>query len=176
MRSLIYVLILATTTLGCNSRKANEADPASDQSATDHRGTNDVPRTTGDHAADDKATEDLQAKQAEEAKKVDAKAAVDAEAVKAHAAMLTQLQATFDASARRFNELNEKVSKLSATKKNEADRLAAEVKANEATVMASIAKLRDATLPQWDAAKAKVDTDTTTFNKSIDALELATRT
>jgi uncharacterized protein YPO0396 len=167
MRSLFFVLILSTTTFGCSSKTAKETEPASDHAPT----TTDKPATN--HAVDDKATEDLQARQAEEAKVVDAKAATDVETVKAHAATQTQLQARFDASDRRFNELKEKISALPAEKKTKANAAVAEVKANEATVMAGIAKLRFATLPQWDAAKATVDVDSKALDKSIDALGMA---
>lgn len=160
------------TTLGCGSAKEASDHPASGApTATDQTGTSDRPKAAGEHAADDKATDDLAAKRGEEAKTADAKAAADTEAVKAHAATQTQLQTSFDASDRRFNELKEKIAKLSAAKKTKANAAAVAVKTNETAVMASIVKLRDATLPQWDAAKAKVDTDFDAFSKSIDALE-----
>jgi hypothetical protein len=37
--------------------------------------------------------------------------------------------------------------------------------------MAGIAKLRDASLAQWDTAKAQVESDAVALGKSIDALE-----
>jgi hypothetical protein len=168
MRSLLLLLVLSTTTFGCGSNKAKDT---SDHPSGGTPTASDEPSATGDHAADDKATDDLEAKRAAEAKAVDTKAAADAETVKAHAATQTQVQASFDASDRRFNELKEKIAKLSSAKKTKAKSAAAEVKTNETTVMASIAKLRDATIPQWDGAKAKVDTDMDAFNESIDALE-----
>lgn len=163
MRLLFLVLILSTTTFGCGSKKgkATSEQPSSGTAAP----------TSTEHAADDKATDDLQAKRAEDDKAVDAKAAADAEAVKAHAATQTQVQTSFDASDRRFNALKERFGKVSAAKKAKANAAAAEVTSNEKTAMASIAKLRDAPLPQWDADKAKVDTDLDAFSKSIDALE-----
>jgi hypothetical protein len=167
MRSLFFVLILSTTTVGCSSKTATEAEPTSDHTPT----AAEKPATN--HAVDDKATEDLQAKQAEEAKVVDAKAATDVESVKAHAATQTLLQARFDASDRRFNALKAKIPTLSAEKKSNANAAVAEIKANEAAVMAGIAKLRFATLPQWDAAKATVDADSNALDKSIDALDKA---
>jgi len=167
MRSLLLVLLLSTTTFGCGSKEGKET--------TDHPSvaSSDPPLATGPHAADDKATEDLQAKHADEAKLADAKAAADAQAVKDHADAQTQLQASFDASDRRFNDLKAKLAKMSAAKKAKATARVDDVKTNETTVMASIATLRDAKLPQWDAAKAKADSDFAAFNKSIDALEKA---
>jgi hypothetical protein len=165
MRSLLLVLILSTTTFGCGSKEGKDT--------TDHPSTSDQPQATGPHAADDKATEDLQAKRADEAKVADTKAAADAQAVKDHATTQAQLQASFDASDRRFNELKEKLAKMSATKNAKANAKVADAKTNETTVMASIATLRDAPLPQWDTAKAKADTDFAAFNKSIDVLASA---
>ncbi len=170
MRSLVFVLILSATTFGCSSKKEKEAAPTSDHT---QNGTNDEPDVPSDHAADDKATEDLQAKRAEEAKAIDVKAAADVEAVKVHAATQIQLQASFDALDRRFTALKERDSKLSAAKQQVTSPLVAEAEKAEAKMMASIATLRDATLPQWNAARAKVDTDSAAFTKSIDALETA---
>ena len=167
MRSLLLVLILSTTTVGCGSKnKETEAAPTERASGAEDRTTNAAHRR-----ADDKATEDLQARRAEEAKVADAKAAADADAVKANAATHDQLQAKFDASDRRFNRLEEKVLKLSGTKRKKANAAVAVVKTHEATVMASIVKLREASLPQWDAAKAKVETDSAALDKAIDELE-----
>lgn len=168
MRALLFVLIVSTTTLGCGSKNANDT---SDHAASGQAETSDRSRGSGEHAADDKATDDLQAKRDEEAKAADTKAAADGDAVKAHAATQTQVQTSFDASDRRFNELEANTAKLSPEKKKKANAAAAEVKTNETTVMASIAALRDAPLPKWDAARAKVDSDLDAFNKSIDALE-----
>ena len=167
MRSLLLVLILSTTTFGCGSKEGKET--------TDHPSvaSSDPPLATGPHAADDKATEDLQAKRADEAKAADAKAAADAQAVKAHATTQAQLQASFDASDRRLNQLKEKLATMPSAKKTKANAKVADAKSNETTMMASIATLRDAPLPQWDAAKAKADADLEVFNKSIDALEKA---
>lgn len=163
MRSLLFVLILSTTAFGCGSKEGKDT--------TDHPSTFEQPEgAAGPHAADDKATDDLQAKRADEAKVADAKAAADAQAVKDHATTQTQLQASFDTSDRRFNELKEKLAKMSAAKKAKANAKVDDVKTNETTVMASIATLRDAKLPQWDAAKAKADSDFAAFNKSIDVL------
>jgi hypothetical protein len=170
MRSLFVILTLSTITFGCGSKEGKEN---SDHPSSRMAAASDRPEATGEHAADDKATDDLQAKRAEEAKAADAKAAADAQAVKAHATTQAQLQASFDASDRRFNQLTEQIAKLSAAKKKKASAGVAEVKTNETTVMASIAALRDATLTQWDAAKAKADTDFDAFSKSIDALERA---
>jgi hypothetical protein len=169
MRALFFILLLSTTTFGCGSKKGKDTSdhPSNEQSQT----SDEQAKGGGEHAADDKATDDLEAKRAEEAKTADAKAAADADATKAHAATQTQVQSRFDTSDRRFNELKEKIGKLPAAKKTKANAAAAEIKTNETTVMASIVKLRDATLPQWDAAKAKVDGDLDAFNKSIDALE-----
>jgi len=165
MRSLLLVLILSTTTIGCGSKEGTDT--------TGHPSNPDQAEATAPHAADDKATEDLQAKRADEAKAADAKAAADAQAVKAHATTQAQLQASFDASDRRLNQLKEKLATMPSAKKTKANAKVADAKSNETTMMASIATLRDAPLPQWDAAKAKADADLEVFNKSIDALEKA---
>ena len=167
MRSLLLVLLLSTT-IGCGSNKkeqettterASTAEPADRTTNAEHR------------RADDKATDDLQARRAEEAKATEAKAAADANAVKANAATHDRLQAKFDASDRRFNQLEERVLKLTGAKRKKANAAVAVVKTHEATVMASIAKLREASLPQWDAAKVKVESDSVALDKAIDELE-----
>ncbi|MDQ3335688.1 MAG: hypothetical protein M4D80_11015 [Myxococcota bacterium] len=171
MRPLLLVLILSATTFGCSKKEKESATTT--EGATAKPTTGDQPKT--DRAADDKATEDLQARRAEEAKAAEAKAAADAEAVKAHAATHEQLQANFDAANRRFNTLKEKADKLTGAKKKNADAAVAAVKTAEATMMANVAKLREASAAQWDAAKAQVEADAVALNKSIDALETAVK-
>ena len=167
MRSLLLVLVLSTT-VGCGSNNKDTEATTTERApvAEGDRTTNAAHRK-----ADDKATEDLQAQRAEEAKATEAKAAADADAVKANAVTHEQLQAKFDAADRRFNRLEEKVLKLTGTKRKKANAAVAVVKTHEATVMASIAKLREASLPQWDAAKAKVQSDSAALDKAIDELE-----
>jgi hypothetical protein len=167
MRSLLLVLILSTTAFGC--KKAQESEPT--------EGANAKPNASeSEHrAADDKATEDLQARRAEEAKTTEAKAAVDGEAIKVHAATHDQLQANFDAADRRFNRLKERAEGLTGERKKQADAAVATNNTNVATAMASIAKLRVASLAQWDPAKAQVETDTAALNKSLDTLETAVK-
>lgn len=164
MRSILIALILSTMTFGCGSEAAKPAETAKPAAA-------DEPTAAGGHAADDKATDDLQAHRAEQANAADRQAAADAEAVKAHAAIQQQLQARFDAADRRFNESREKVGTLKGANRKSAVAAVATVKTNEATTMASIAKLRDASLAQWDTAKARVDSDSEALDHSIDTLE-----
>jgi hypothetical protein len=135
-----------------------------------------TPATAQDRPrADDKATEDLQARRSEEAKATEAKAAVDGEAIKVHAATHEQLQGNFDAADRRFNRLKERAEGLTGARKTQADAAVATNNTHVATAMASIAKLRVATLAQWDAAKALVEADTAALNKSLDTLETAVK-
>ncbi len=157
MRPLLLVLILSASTFGCSKKEKESATTT--EGATAKPTTGDQPKT--DRAADDKATEDLQARRAEEAKAAEAKAAADAEAVKAHAATHEQLK--------------EKADKLTGAKKKNADAAVAAVKTAEATMMANVAKLREASAAQWDAAKAQVEADAVALNKSIDALETAVK-
>jgi hypothetical protein len=164
MRSTLIALILSTMTLGCGSEAAKPVETAKPATAAE-------PTGAGGHAADDKATDDLQAHRADQANAADRQATTDADAVKAHAAVQQQLQARFDAADRRFNESKEKAGKLKGANRKSVGAAVATVKTNEATTMASIAKLRDASLAQWDSAKARVDADSDALDSSIDALE-----
>lgn len=164
MRSTLIALILSTMAAGCGSETTKPAGTAKPAATAEP-----APGTA--HTADDKATDDLQAHRAEQASAADRQAAADAEAVKAHAEVQQQLQARFDAADRRFNESKEKVATLKGANKKTATAAVATVKTNEATTMASIAKLRDASLAQWDGAKARVDADSDALDSSIDALD-----
>lgn len=161
MRSLLLGLILSTTILGCGSEKAtsSEAGSAAPTAASDR------------HAADDQATEALQAHRAAEAKVVDAKATAEADLVTAHKATHTQLQANFDAADRRLTALKEEGARLTGAAKENATIAIAVAQAHEASVLASIAKLREATLAGWDAAKAQVEADSLAFTTSVAALD-----
>lgn len=163
MRSLLFILMLSTTTFGCDNKEGTKWESKPGLASNAHR------------AADDKATEDLQARRAEEAKATEAKAAADADAVAAHKVTHDQLQARFDASDRRLNAMTEEVARTTGTKKKNATAAAAAAATVRPTVMASIARLRDATLAQWDAAKAQVEADAVTFDKAIDTLEATLR-
>ncbi len=177
MRSLLYVLILSMTTFGCDAKKSPDSTATAERASNSKSPTSDdQPETNAEHhAADDKATEDLQAHRAEKAKAADVKADADADAVKAHAATQDQLQASFDRADRRFNPLKDDVGKLNGAKQRRANAAVTVVKTNEVAMMASIAKLRDASLADWDAAKARVDSDSQALDESIDALEKTMR-
>lgn len=163
MRPFLLALILTTTTFACGTSKAKDPETTNTEVAS--------AKPQSDHAkADDKATEDLQAKNAVAADKADVKAAAKAEEEKARKTTGDQLQASFDAADRRFNELNEKIAKTTGTKKKKATAAAAEVKTRETTVMASIAKLRDLAAADWDATKKQADADVVALDKAIDAL------
>lgn len=172
MRSLLLGLILSTTITGCS--KQNDAS-ATTEVGSSAKGTSAETAGSGisqadRRAADDKATEDLQAARAGEANTVAAKAATDADAVAAHEVVQDQLQVNFDAADRRLNAMKEKVTK---TPNKAATAALGVAQTHGATVMASIAKLRTANLAGWDAAKAQVDTDYAQFTKSVDALEVS---
>ena len=153
MRQFLLLLILSTTTLGCDTKTP---EPSTAGTAGTGGGTetasNSKPTIVEHQKVDDKATDDLQARRAEE----------------------TKLQSSFDASDRRLSPLAEKAGKLTGTNKQDANAAVALANTNKATVIASIAKMRDATLTQWDAAKAQVVSDSDAFGKSIDALEKTT--
>lgn len=161
MRSLLLGLILSTTMLGCSSDKAKASEAGSAG-----------PTASGErHAADDQATEALQARRAEEATVAEAKATADADVVAAHKATHSQLQANFDAADRRLTALKEEGARLTGTAKNNATIAMAVAQTHEASVLASIAKLREATLAGWDAAKAQVEADSLAFTNSVAALD-----
>lgn len=155
MRALLLAL-LATTACTAN-KKENAHDPA----------------PTAQRQADDKATEDLQAGNAAKVDVATAQATVDDAVTKAHAETSVQLQQTFDEADRRFKALEVKAASATGAARKRADAAVADVKTREASAMASIAKLRDASAADWNATKAKVDSEMVALNQSIDSLEAA---
>jgi len=113
----------------------------------------------------------LQARRAEDAKVAEAKATADADVVTAHKATQTQLQANFDATDRRLTALKVEGARLTGTAQKNATIAMAVAQTHEASVLASIAKLREATLTGWEAAKAQVEADSLAFSTSVDALD-----
>ena len=150
MRSFLLLLILSTTTFGCDTKSSEPSTAGGTGGGTESASTK--PEIVEHQRADDKATEDLQARRTEEAK----------------------LQSTFEAADRRLGPLGEKAAKLTGANMHDANTAIAVVNTSKTTVIASIAKMRDATLPQLDAAKAQVVSDTDAFGKSIDELEKIT--
>ena len=160
MRTYLLALFL-TTTMGCSTDKGTDTKTAPASAK---------PPMTAHEEADNKATEDEQARRAALADKADVKAADDAELAKTRKVTHDQLQARFDAADRRFNELQATAGKVTGTKKRNAAAVVGEIKTREATVMASIAKLRGATGAAWDATKQQVDIDAAALDQAIDTL------
>ena len=157
MRALLFAL-LVTTACSSNKKEATNHEPAP------------APRTA-QQQADDKATEDLEARNSEKADVATAKAEADADAAKAHAVIGEQLQKDFDVADRRFNALEVKAASATGTTKKRAATAMKDIKARESSVMAGIAKLRDANGDAWDTTKAQVDSDMVALNQAIDSLE-----
>ncbi len=175
MRALLLSSLLAAASFGCGSKTeptpAASANPPAGEPAKAGGGG-----STADHrAADDKATEVEQAKGAAQANATTAKAVLDDDATKVHKETRDRLQASFDASDRRFNALKEKAAKATGANQAGVDQAILEISAREGTVMAGIGELRDASGPTWESTRAKVDADAKALNEKIDALETSLR-
>lgn len=166
MRHLLLALLF-TTACTSDKKEAATEDPASTSSGTVK------PAQTAQRAADDKATEDEQARQNAKLDVATAQAATDSAAAKAHAETAAQLQKTFDAADRRYSVLKEKAASATGAAKQRADAAIADANAREASVMAGIAKLRDASGAAWDTTKTQVDSDIVALNQAVDSLESA---
>ncbi len=172
MRALLLALLITITT-GCSSK--------TEQSTEQFTGKPSEARPSGgvgpavSVADQNKATEELQARNENKVLEANAKEAADSDAAKTHKVVNDKLQASFDVADRRFNSFKAKVVKVTEPKKASVDAAVADVTKREATVMASIAKLRDASGAAWDAAKTQVEADTVALNTAIDALETALR-
>lgn len=196
MRALLLALLFPITTLGCGRKtdpNVEPAKPSTEAAAMNVRegssaGSSDAgppdklvvatpppPGYTGGSAAQDKATEDEQAKNVVKAEENTADVAAAKEAVKTHKIVQDQVQSAFDASDRRFTELKEKADKATGSKKQKAAAAVADLTKREAVVMAAIAKLRDGTGTQWDKTKTQLDTDSAAFTKALDALDVMLR-
>lgn len=119
----------------------------------------------------DKATEVEQAKGVAVVEAATAKEATDAETAKAHQLAHDKLQSDFDASIRKFNTLKEKAAQTTGAKKQATATAEAEVTKREAATMASIARLRDATGAQWNAARTQVEDAQAALDSSITAYQ-----
>ncbi|MBA2538036.1 MAG: hypothetical protein H0V17_00250 [Deltaproteobacteria bacterium] len=170
-RAALVALILTTTTFGCAS-KADQVETTPSSAGSPAKGDTEAPRPrTENEQMQDKLTEAESARGEAKVLAQNEKEKADAELVKTHKVTQDKLQSDFDAADRRFNSLKEKAGKATGAKKQKATTAIADITKQQAAVMASIAKLRDATLPSWDAAKLEVDTNLATFDKSITALE-----
>ena len=160
MRALLFA-VLFTTACTTDHEKATKRDPAPTSSVAAQR------------AADDKATEDEQARNAARVDVDTARAATEAATAKAHAQTGAQLQRDFDAADRRFNALKVKAASATGAAKRGADAATVDATAREASVMAGIAKLRDATGAAWDTTKAQTESDLVALSHALDSLENA---
>lgn len=167
MRAALLALLF-TTTFGCAS-KAEQTDKAPSNASTTT--TDERPRTANEQAQD-KLTEAESARGEAKVIAENEKQAADAELAKTHKVTHDKLQSEFDASDRRFNALKEKAGKATGAQKQKATTTVAAIVKQEAAVMAGIAKLRDEANPNWDAAKAEVDTSMAALDKSIGELEI----
>ncbi len=166
MRAALFALIFTTTSFGCASRsEPGETAPPSTASAGTER-----PRTENEQMQD-KLTEAESARGEAKTKALIEKEAADLELANTRKVIHDKVQSDFDASARRFNGLKEKAGKATAAKKQKTTQTIADIAKQEAAVMASIAKLRDATGPDWEGAKTEVDAGMVAYDKSIGALE-----
>jgi hypothetical protein len=157
MRALLLALLVTTACASDQKEVARDPAPA--------------PPRTAQQKVDDKATEDLEARNSVKADVATAKADADADAAKAHSEIGAQLQKDFDEADRRFKALEVKAASATGTTKKRATSTTSDVKTHESAVMAGIAKLRDANGAAWDTTKAKVDSDMVALNQAIDSLE-----
>ena len=167
MRAALVALIFTTSSFGCAStpEPGEKTAPPSTASSEGER-----PRTANEQVQD-KLTEAESARGEAKTKALIEKEAADLELAKTRKVVHDKLQSDFDASARRFNGLKEKTGRTTGAQKQKATQAIADITKQEAAVMASIAKLRDATGPEWEVAKTEVDTRMVAFDKSIGALE-----
>jgi hypothetical protein len=179
MRSVLLALIISTTAFACTTTPSDvitaTGSAVGSAIAAAPTGSGEVAAKPAEeairpnHAADDKATADLQARGEADMKATAAQEALDVEAAKVHGVATDRFQANFDASDRKFNVMKEKAKKVPAATKKTADVVIADIAAREATVMSGIKRLRSATGPAWDTAKAQVEIDSAALDKSIDA-------
>jgi hypothetical protein len=166
MRAALFALIFTTTSFGCASR----SDPAEPAPASTASANAERPRTENEQMQD-KLTEAENARGEAKTKALIEKEAADLELAKTRKIIHDKVQSDFDASARRFNGLKEKSARATGAQKQKATQVIADITKQEAAVMASIAKLRDATGPEWDGVKTEVDANMVAYDKSIGVLE-----
>ncbi len=195
MRALLFALLLPISILGCGSKTDADqpvaAKPSGETAAMSVEGNSagsasgapDKPVEatpppagyTGGSAAQETATDVEQAKNVAKVEAATAKENADDNTLKANAVAHAKLQTDFDESDRRFTTLKEKAATATGATKKKADAAIADITKREATIMAGIAKLRNATVAQWNALKPTHDANTAAFNKAIDALEVTLR-
>jgi hypothetical protein len=153
MRALLLALIVTTTITGCPTKTETASEQPSKSTASE---------TAKEHkAADDKATDDLEA----------AKQTVEAGA----ATVRDKLQGALEASERKLAALKDKAAAASGEVKVRADAAARDVDTRRATLKTDLVKLQAATGAAFDTAKLQVEADAAALDQAIEAFEASLR-